>query len=119
MCYIPGHAGAISRGSVVVTYRSRLPEPWVRFPLPHPDPMGFVLALGWEDCVTIFCEKGGIWTTTPTAMETILAGTSTLSTLVGDVFTLLTANPLLTLFLSASLIGLGLGLFRKLKRTAR
>ena len=120
MCYVPGHAGAISRGSVVVTYRSRLPEPWVRSPLPHPDPTGFLSALGWEDCVTIFCEKGGIWTTTtPTAMETILAGTSTLSTLVGEVFTLLTANPLLTLFLAASLIGLGLSLFRKLKRTAK
>lgn len=52
-------------------------------------------------------------------METILAGTSTLSTLVGEVFTLLTANPLLTLFLAASLIGLGLSLFRKLKRTAK
>jgi hypothetical protein len=52
-------------------------------------------------------------------MEAILAGTSTLATLVGEVFTLLTANPLLTLFLASSLIGLGLGLFRKLKRTAR
>ena len=52
-------------------------------------------------------------------MDTILVGTSTLSKLVGEVFTLMTANPLLTLFLAASLIGLGLGLFKKLKRTAR
>lgn len=58
-------------------------------------------------------------TTTPTGMEAILAGTSTLTTLVGDVFTLMTANPLLTLFLASSVIGIGIGLFRRLRKASR
>ena len=59
-------------------------------------------------------------TPTPTtdALTTILEGTGTLTTLVGDVFDLLTANPLLSLFLAASLVGLGIGLFRRLRRAA-
>lgn len=52
-------------------------------------------------------------------MDAILAGTSTLTTLVGDVFTLMTANPLLTLFLASSLITLGIGIFRKLRKASR
>lgn len=54
-----------------------------------------------------------------TGMDAILAGTSTLTTLVGDVFTLMTANPLLTLFLAGSVIGLGLTIFKKLKRSSK
>ena len=57
-------------------------------------------------------------TTTTDALTTILEGTGTLTTLVGDVFDLLTANPLLSLFLAASLVGLGIGLFRRLRRAA-
>ncbi|MCI9403739.1 MAG: hypothetical protein HFF04_08720 [Oscillospiraceae bacterium] len=54
-----------------------------------------------------------------TGMDAILAGTSTLTTLVGDVFTLMTANPLLTLFLASSVIGTGIALFRKLRRASK
>lgn len=49
----------------------------------------------------------------------ILAGTETLTKLVTNVFDLMVANPLLVLFLAASLIGLGIGLFRKLRGAAR
>ena len=113
--------GAISRGGVAVTFRSRYPAPQVRFLPPHPDPIGLCVGPLGEDCVTHSLRKEeAVTPTTPTTgLDTILAGTSTLSTLVGEVFTLLTANPLLTLFLAASLIGLGLSLFRKLKRTAK
>lgn len=52
-------------------------------------------------------------------MDAILASTSTLTTLVGDVFDLMTANPLLTLFLAASLVGIGITLFKKIKRAAK
>ena len=57
--------------------------------------------------------------TVATGMDAILAGTSTLTKLVGDVFTLMTANPLLTLFLASSLIGLGVSLFRKLRKASK
>lgn len=52
-------------------------------------------------------------------MEAILASTGTLTTLVGDVFELMTANPLLTLFLAASVITIGISMFRKIKGAAK
>lgn len=52
-------------------------------------------------------------------MDAILAGTSTLTTLVGDVFKLMTANPLLCVFLAASLVGVGIGLFKKFKGASK
>lgn len=52
-------------------------------------------------------------------MDAILASTSTLTTLVGDVFELMTANPLLTLFLAASVIGLGISVFKSIKGAAK
>ncbi|MTR36534.1 hypothetical protein GMD83_10675 [Pseudoflavonifractor sp. BIOML-A7] len=42
-----------------------------------------------------------------------------LTTLVGNVFTTITSNAYLSLFLAASLLGLGIGLFRKFKKSAR
>lgn len=52
-------------------------------------------------------------------MEAILAATSTITTLIGDVFELMTANPLLVLFLAASVITIGIGIFRKIKGAAK
>lgn len=52
-------------------------------------------------------------------MAAILAGTQTATTLVGDVLTVITGNALLCVFVSMSLLGAGVALFRKLKRAAR
>lgn len=48
-------------------------------------------------------------------MAAILAGTSTITTLVGEVFTMITSNPLLVVFMASSLIGVGIAVFKKLK----
>ncbi|MEG0970977.1 MAG: hypothetical protein RSE47_07715 [Acidaminococcaceae bacterium] len=52
-------------------------------------------------------------------MTEILAATTTITTLVGNVFTLMTGNPVLLVFLAASLIGVGISVFRKIKSAAR
>lgn len=52
-------------------------------------------------------------------MDAILAAMTTLTTLLGNVFDVMTANPLLTLFLAASVLGLGIGMFRKIKGAAK
>ena len=49
-------------------------------------------------------------------MAAILAGTSTATTLVGDVFGLITSNALLCTFVALGLLGAAIGIFRKLKR---
>ncbi len=54
-----------------------------------------------------------------TTVATILGNTSTLATLVGDVWDIMTANPILTLFICAGLVTLGFSIFRKAKRAAR
>lgn len=54
-----------------------------------------------------------------TAMTTLLGGITTITTLVGDTFTMITGNPLLTVFAATSLVGVGIGVFRRLKRAAR
>ncbi len=52
-------------------------------------------------------------------MTTILGNTSTLAELVGDVWDIMTANPVLLVFLCAGLVTLGFSIFRKAKRAAR
>ena len=52
-------------------------------------------------------------------METILGNTSTLATLVGDVWDIMTGNPLLLVFICASLVTLGFTFYKKAKRAAR
>ena len=47
----------------------------------------------------------------------ITSGVSTVTEVFGNVWTLLTGNPLCMVFVGASLLGLGIGLFRKLKRS--
>jgi hypothetical protein len=44
--------------------------------------------------------------------------TSTLSTLMGTVWTMMTSNPLLTLFLAVGLLGVGVAVFRMIKGAA-
>lgn len=52
-------------------------------------------------------------------METITAAMSTVTELVGTVFTAMTANAYLTVILAASLLGLGIGVFKRLRGASR
>lgn len=64
-------------------------------------------------------KEGTAETASTTTVATILGNTSTLADLVGDVWDIMTANPILTLFICAGLVTLGFGIFRKAKRAAR
>lgn len=55
----------------------------------------------------------------PTAMEAILAGMTTITTLVGDMFTLMTGNAYLAVFFAAGLVTVGIGVFSALRNAAR
>ena len=57
--------------------------------------------------------------TTTTGLSAILTGTETVITLVGNVFTLITSNPLLCVFAAVGLLGVGVGVFKMLKRASR
>ena len=48
-------------------------------------------------------------------LSTVLAGTETITTLVGDVFDMVISNPLLCVFVAASLIGVGIRVFKRMK----
>lgn len=52
-------------------------------------------------------------------VATVLGNTTTLATLVKDVWDIMTGNPILTLFICAGLVTLGFSIFRKAKRAAR
>lgn len=52
-------------------------------------------------------------------VATILDNTSTLTGVVGSVWDLMTGNPLLLVFICASLVSLGFTFYRKAKRAAR
>ena len=64
-------------------------------------------------------RKEGTAETSSTTVATILGNTSTLADLVGDVWDIMTANPVLLVFLCAGLVTLGFSIFRKAKRAAR
>ncbi len=51
-------------------------------------------------------------------MSAITAATGTITTLVGDIFTMITSNPLLCVFVAAGLLGVGIRVFRQLKRAS-
>lgn len=51
-------------------------------------------------------------------MTEILAGVETVTELVTGVFDLITSNPLLVTFVAASLIGVAIGVFGKLRGAA-
>ena len=52
-------------------------------------------------------------------MSAVLGSIDTITELVGHVWTLMTSNPLLALFLCVSLLGVGVGIFRMIKSAAR
>ena len=52
-------------------------------------------------------------------VATVLGNTTTLATLVKDVWDIMTGNPVLLVFICAGLVTLGFSLFRKAKRAAR
>ncbi len=56
---------------------------------------------------------------TPTGMDAVLEATDTVASLMGKVWTLMTSNPLLTVIVAAGVLTIGLGIFRKVKRTAK
>lgn len=56
---------------------------------------------------------------TTTAMETIIAAMADCFDLVGEVVTQITGQPILLFFLAASLIPVGIGIFKGLRRAAR
>lgn len=67
-----------------------------------------------------FIRKGGnLEAASSTGISAILGSTSTITTLVGSVWTLMTSNPLLTVFLCASLLGVGISVFRKIRKTSK
>lgn len=52
-------------------------------------------------------------------MSSIIAAMDTVSDLTNSVWTLITGNPLLTVFLAASLVSVGVGVFVAVKNAAR
>lgn len=52
-------------------------------------------------------------------MEAITTGMTTVTTVVGNVFTMITGNELLATFAAAGLIGVGIGVFSAIKGAAR
>jgi len=52
-------------------------------------------------------------------MEAVLGAVSTITQLLGNVWELLTSNPLLTLFVAAGLLPVGISLFAALRNAAR
>lgn len=54
-----------------------------------------------------------------TGMTAVLGAVDTITSLLGNVWELLTSNPLLTLFVAAGLLPVGIGLFTSLRNAAR
>lgn len=54
-----------------------------------------------------------------TAVDTILGAVPTLTTLMGKVFDLMVANPVLVLYVASTFIGIGVGVLVKVKRAAK
>lgn len=49
----------------------------------------------------------------------ITSGLSTVTSLFGEIWTLMTGNPLIMVFVAGSLVGVGIGVFRKLRKAVR
>ena len=65
-------------------------------------------------------RKGGVLeTSSATSVATILGTVSSIKTVVGDVWDVMTANPILCVFICVSLLSVGFAVFRKAKRAAR
>lgn len=68
--------------------------------------------------VTAFATEGAGASGT-TGMDAVLGAMTTLTSLLSSVWELMTSNPLLTLFLAASLLSVGVYAFRQVKRASR
>lgn len=55
---------------------------------------------------------------TPTAMESILAQITNITTVVGNVFSLITSNAYLCFFAAAALVGVAVHVFKMIKSAA-
>lgn len=65
-------------------------------------------------------RKGGVFeASSSTSVATILGNVSSIKTVVGDVWDVMTANPILCVFICVSLLSVGFAVFRKAKRAAR
>jgi hypothetical protein len=51
-------------------------------------------------------------------MSDIITGIADVVSVLGSAFGALTANPLLVFFISASVLGVGIGVFKRLRRAA-
>ena len=80
------------------------PETQVRFLPPHP---------------SFFREEAIFQTETTTTVTSILGNVSSIKTVVGDVWDVMTGNPILCVFMCVSLLSIGFVVFRKAKRAAR
>lgn len=56
---------------------------------------------------------------TTTTVASILSNVSSIKTVVGDVWDVMTGNPILCVFMCVSLLSIGFVVFRKAKRAAR
>lgn len=52
-------------------------------------------------------------------ISAVTGGLSTLTTVVTEVFSMITGNALLVVFAAAGLLGVGISIFRRLKRAAK
>lgn len=57
--------------------------------------------------------------TTSTGISVLLSQVSTLTTLMGEVWTIMVANPLLAVMLAATLVTVGIRLFKRIKAAAK
>lgn len=90
-------------------------EKWFNSPGSHPGERRFKSGSRNHD----FLKKGGSVETAVTGLSAITGAVSTLTTVVGDVFQMITSNPLLCVFAAAGLVSVGITVFCKLKRSAR
>lgn len=51
-------------------------------------------------------------------LTTVVSATDTITSMVGKVWTVLLANPLLTVYVAAGLLGTGIGFFKSLRQAA-
>lgn len=64
-------------------------------------------------------EEGCTQEASTVTVATILGNMSSIKTVVGDVWDVMTANPVLCVFICVSLLSIGFAVFRKAKRAAR
>lgn len=69
--------------------------------------------------IVFFRKEGMPETSSTTTVTSILGNMSSIKTVVGDVWDVMTANPVLCVFICVSLLSIGFAVFRKAKRAAR